>query len=1024
MPRGLIERPIRLLVNGSLDTKSNPKLVQPGALLELTNMYQLRTGEMRPRNGYAAFVMATGITSAENLIVSKGGGLATITRGFGSVATPRYARFSQAALTGNVWALDVSGESGSHTVPFPAVTAAVKNVEPNLMKTATSTDSIDPDVCLSGGYYLAVWTDGVSQDVYNDFRELTTGTTKSGLFNALLTAGSDTGRPPRVAGNGTWTAYVVAKAGTISARGYNLGVQTSSINLGVDISAASPWFDVKQIPGSNNFAVAYNVTGGGGVKCGIFNPSAGTFTSTVTTAAADPSFCLGWLSDALGTGNMYLVTAGSTAGVVVRTMSATTMVVSATNVIDATATTGIRNVTGNIRTNATNYVVFWDVAGSSSIYDQIKIGRWNGAASVATLAANHSIYSRSFQLSDSTYYLMACNSSTVQGTYSVFATEPIASTMVSARAPVVCAALAGEASGRRLQCSLATPVTNGTSVIVPVSRSRKVTTPTGTAPQAKSICLLTVDRTTKITRARELGGSVFIPGGVLQVDDGVATQDACFPFYPEVPTATTAAGGSMTASGAYLYRIVFSALDADSRVVRSAGSVPLSVTLGAGDGTANLAIPRPRVPRGLKSTDFTTLMFGGMFAEVYRRGPAASGASLYNKVGQANVDAASTDTIAFADTMSDANAALGEVAYFNGNVLENFNPPSHSLLEVNGNRVGIVNAEDTTEFWYSKEYKPGAGIGFNPLLKVTISGDGAGGMTALAAMDGRWVLFKRAAIYVLSGDGANDLGQGSFNAPQAVTRTLGTINPSSVIETPDGIMFQAVSGDFWLLDRGLGMSYIGAPVEGLTDLSVTGNTVVGAALVPSLSIVRFVLRDGLSLEWDYYHKRWYEHQLRVDSSEVVDCANSSQFGWCYLLADGTLLKDTIGQTADVSGTTTAIIPRVSFPHIQLAGLAGYQRLKYIDFTVDVLGSCTLSVDAEYDMSGTPTGTPKTIAVTTGTPTIQFQYTPPEGKAKCTSVRPIITVAGNPTNGTFRLTGATAVIGVKRGSTATASDRMT
>jgi hypothetical protein len=548
-----------------------------------------------------------------------------------------------------------------------------------------------------------------------------------------------------------------------------------------------------------------------------------------------------------------------------------------------------------------------------------------------------------------------------------------------------------------------------------------VSTPTGdTSTGFKVISYLSFTAQAQF-KARELGGTVFIPGGVMHIDDGFAIQPATFPFYPEVPTTITpsAAGGSMTASGTYSYRVVAKGIDASGRYIRSAASVPASVTLGAGDNRVTLAYNTPALMRG--AAHFTVgTGFGVIFYEYYRRGPAATGATLYNKVGESIGGPSSVVT--FIDTMSDANAAAGEAAYFNGNVLENFNPPSHSLLEVNGNRVGIVSAEDPTEFWFSKEYKAGAGIGFNPLLKVTITGDGAGGVTALAAMDGNWILFKKTAIYVLSGDGPNDLGQGSFNQPRAVSRTIGTVNPSSVIETPDGIMFQSTMGNMWLLDRGLQLSEVGGPIQAFTSLNTY---ITGAALSPNGPLVKFatISHDPTSqvLVWDYYHKRWYADYYVTGDKKIVSCANSPIHGFCMLLEDGTLIQESISLARDTFNGTATIIPRISFPHIQLAGLAGYQRLWSIDFTLEALASCTLSVDAEYDFSGNVTGTPKTIAVVTGT--AQVQYTPPDGKAKSTSVRPVLTITGSPTD-TFKLTGATMTIGSKRGSTVTSSGRMT
>jgi hypothetical protein len=1003
----LRDKEISLLVSGGIDTKSNPKLVQPPALLELENMQQLRTGELRPRNGFSKLTANRGLSAGANLYVTPEGGLGTtspwLTFPYQSAA--KYSPASAATAAG--WETLTSGV----TSPYPSFRARVSPVP--YPANNTSADLADPDMCATASAVesLVYYTTAAGTSALVDSRNYATGKNVGQYPSGpLVTAGS----APLVAATGGGYTAVFGRNGTnlLASPALN-GFLATGMTLAADL-AASPWFDVKAIPGTSKFAVAYKANAGG-VKCGIYDPAAVTFTSVVATAGADASFCLGWLDDQLATGNMYLATAGSGSGVVVRTMSATTMVVSATNIIDATATANVRNITGHLTTSSTNYVVLWDVAGSSSIYDRVKKGVWNGASTVSEIGPNHSLYSRSAKFSDGTYYVLGLFSSTAQATYALLSIDSASNTIPTPQ----CHVLGGEAGSRRQQSSLASPATFGTAVVIPVTRSRKITAPDGsTSGQAKMVALLSFAQATKLTHARELGGTVFMPGGILFRDDGLNAEVATFPIYPEAPSAASAAGGAMTSLGTYLYRTVLRAVDASGRVHRSAGSVSASVTIAAGQGTANVTLFNVRCPRG----DYGG-SYGAFYQEVYRRGPTAAGGTLYNKVGEVQMTAAGADTLTFADTLSDASAAAGEVAYFSGNVLENFNPPAHALLEVNGNRVGIVSAEYPTEFWYSKEYKAGTGIGFNPLLKVVISGDGAGDITALAAMDGRFILLKRSAIYVLSGDGPNDLGQGGFNAPQAVSRTLGTVNPSSVFETPDGIIFEATSGGLWLLTRGLSLEYVGAPVEQYT----IAEDVAGAAAVASLSTVRFVMPSGRCLEWDYHHKRWYTHKLRVDrggvASTVVDCAYSSIFGWCYLLANGDLMQEVAGQTTDVNVTTTGIVPRIGFPVLQMA-LAGYQRFRRVNLTLDVLGTFTLSVDAEFNYSGAVTGTPKTIALTAATPTAQVEYTPPEGLAKSAAVRLVLTVVGSPTGGTFRLTGATAIVAGKRGDNIAASNRMT
>src|ERR1051325_7245086 len=115
----------------------------------------------------------------------------------------------------------------------------------------------------------------------------------------------------------------------------------------------------------------------------------------------------------------------------------------------------------------------------------------------------------------------------------------------------------------------------------------------------------------------------------------------------------------MTAAGAYSYRTVFRSVDANGRAQRSAASVPFAITLGGADGTVNLTLFNLNCPRGDSRTSLAAEGYGAVWQEVYRRGPAASGDTLYNKVGEVLMGTG-TATVAFADTMSDTNAALGE----------------------------------------------------------------------------------------------------------------------------------------------------------------------------------------------------------------------------------------------------------------------------------------------------------------------------------------------------------------------------
>ena len=890
-------RQIPIFVAGGVDTKTNPKLVKPGSALQLDNMYELRPGEWRTRNRMFVITQPDSATGVGTLYQSARGGPACIgasvvgSDGAASwnIGFPVATKFG----SGNSVATNIWWPTNTKGAPYPMVTAALTD-GPATYASGT-TDIVDPDVTVTGTRRVAVAADST--------------VLARVVGHAMMNFTGDERAPPGEYALGFSLTRAVVKVAS-SAVGTMVIMQTGANALGyaayssanallgtgtlASDLAASGYFDVKPIPGSNSLALAYAVNGGG-VKIAKTSATAPALTSVIPIAGADATLCLGWLDDQKSTGNMYLATCGTTAGLVVRTIAAGSYTIGATDTIDATATANINNVTGHVRTSATDYVVLWDVLSSTPLGDYISAATVvAGSVSKGCFCSNVSLYSRSLTLSDGRYYVLSAVTSSAQASYLLLTTDTTitqrgslaAAGPLSGLIACVCLSAASEGAGRRQASSLASSAVRGTTTTIPVARKRTVAVPGGTATQLRTLAYLSFAVATQLNRPRELGGPVWLPGGIPHVDDGTFITPATFPIYPEISTVTGSTGGPMTAGGTYNYRVVIRARDASGRVYRSAGSVPVSVTLAAGQGSAAIQLAAPVALRG------DTSGTGDIVLELYRQGPVASGATLYNKVAESTT--LGIGVMGFSDLTDDATAAKGEVAYFTGNVLENFQPPPSTLLEVNDNRVGLVSAENPTEFWVSKELKPGLGIAFNSQLKLSVTGDGAGPLTGLAAMDGRWILFKASAIYVVSGTGWDDTGAGGYNPPQAVTRTVGTVNPASIVNTPDGVMFQATTGGIWLLGRDLSVSYLGAPVESYA----TAETCVGAAPCPVLPTVRFVFPSGRMVEWDYNLKRWYTHRLRADrsgaASTVVACA-STALGWCYQLANGDLLEEVAGR---------------------------------------------------------------------------------------------------------------------------------
>lgn len=1001
---------IPIIVAGGLDTKTNPKLVKPGSALQIDNMFQQRPGEWRVRNGMttqsASFYP---VSSAALAYPGPTGGVTAIARGLtgGTPLNP---------FTGNTfpWGLPVRYGSGQGSsvpgwetmtgFPFPyaSYAASTRTLFPDAA--GATGETYDGDCADVGNVMLAQAT-GANLVIYDK----TTGA------NGYV---SSSGAQPRAVKTNNYAA-VVSLVGSspysffiTTASAANAGSVYQPASLTGVVPAATPWFDVVKNFNSDTVTLAWKTATG--VSFATVDLSTGTVTNApVNYTTIKASMCLGWM--AWEDGNHFVVTlacADATAGITTTSIQISDLSNLGGVTVDASVTANVRQITGHFDLVANKTNVLWELqSGTSRLYDSV----WaNTGAASFQLAPTFALYSRTAKGADGKWYFVGAYDSPTQGCYALLTCDTFIGFESSPNkyAAPVCLVMAGEGGGRRAQVSsIANLTASGSTFTCVLPRNKKVTLAGVSASKGRRAQLVTFsDALGTASRPRELGGVTYVPGGLIYGDDGQSCRAAVFPRYLEQPSlASSNSSGALSSSKTYNYRLVLSRQDAAGRIIRSAGSLTASVTLGASDNTVTVTVPNPNCV----VWDFAT----AVNLEIYRAGPIEDGATLYNLVQTTNLNGAGgSDTVSYIDRLSNASAATGEPAYFTGNVEEHTAPPSTSLLEVNGGRIWIVNAEDPSELRFSKLSKAGTVPGFTPDFAVRLDGDGRGGVTALASMDGRLIAFKDGAIWVVSGDGPDDTGAGAFPHPQLVSRDVGVAAglQRSVVSVPEGLMFQAARG-IYLLDRGLGLTYLGAPVETYTQAA----TVVDASQVRGVTQVRFLMASGRTLVWDFQAKTWSTFLLPVGGSSVVACVDTAQ-GWYYLTADGKLRLEVSGATSDDGA---AIVPVISLPQLSFAGLSGYQRLYSLDLLLDVLGSFTLSVDGEFNYSGAVTGQPKTLSLTPATPTAQVQYLPPDGLGKCTAMRPVITVSGAPTGGTFRLTSVTAAVGIKSGTNIVDTNRL-
>ncbi len=421
-------------------------------------------------------------------------------------------------------------------------------------------------------------------------------------------------------------------------------------------------------------------------------------------------------------------------------------------------------------------------------------------------------------------------------------------------------------------------------------------------------------------------------GGILQSYDGTSVAEQNFHLFPENVVATPFPTGGALSVGQYQYQVVYAWTDKFGQIQYSGPSTPITVVASTPISSVLLTIPTLRLTAktGVVIKVFRTQVNSVTFQEV-----TSELAPLKNNP--------LVDTVQFADTVADIQMAANATIYTTGGVLANAAPPSCSLISLYKDRVMVSGLEDPHLIWFSKNKFNNTNfntipVEFSASLTIAVSQTG-GPITALGLMDDKLIIFKQTSIFVLNGDGPNDLGGGDqFSTPELVTNSIGCTNPNSVVLTKDGIMFQSEKG-IWLLDRGLGApQYVGAGV----DDDAKAHLVSSAVVDPNDNLIIFTTYDGEALVFDYYVNQWATYT----NHQAIDAVNfNGLFTFCK--PNGQVFI----QNRNVFTDNGAFVPMEFItPWISSGGLQAYQRIFRAFILGQFKGPHRLNVSVAYDFN--------------------------------------------------------------------------
>ncbi len=306
----------------------------------------------------------------------------------------------------------------------------------------------------------------------------------------------------------------------------------------------------------------------------------------------------------------------------------------------------------------------------------------------------------------------------------------------------------------------------------------------------------------------EHADGLYVSAGVTEVFDGIRFAEVNFVAPPAVTFAEVTSGGNVNA-GTYLITTVFEYVDAAGNVHWSEPSETYTFTAGGNNRIINVDVRSLTLTNKTSDSDDTARNQ----IVVYRT--AASGTTFYRSASVRDTGADQTIQDNVTDDVLITKQKLYTQPGTPGTSLGRQCPPSSKHMVGHQDRIWCDD-ETGIRLWYSAPRVIGEAAWFNNLFTIPI--EEGGRITGLASFDNRLIVFKRDAIYVISGQGPPENGGSGneFSPPYRLPTDIGCIEHKSITVADDGIFFHANQG-IMKLNRRLQVEWIGEPIKELLE---------------------------------------------------------------------------------------------------------------------------------------------------------------------------------------------------------------
>lgn len=311
----------------------------------------------------------------------------------------------------------------------------------------------------------------------------------------------------------------------------------------------------------------------------------------------------------------------------------------------------------------------------------------------------------------------------------------------------------------------------------------------------------------------QFGPYTAIVGGTSSLCDSARAYEMGFLDMPN--GAATVSGTAGILNGSYKYIFVFKYTDALGNVHYSRTNGPYAVV--PSNKKVDITATWPAVTNREREGEMPNVI-----CEVYRT--LVGGTRYYwltsSRRGDGfNPPAATFGYFAYADNIADATIAVRQELFRQpgllGSPVDRYCPPASGIICQHKDRLFFADPLGQGRMFFTSFFVDSEGPWCNPLMTVYCHG-GSGPITGAVSMDGRLVVFKRNAIFIIDGDGPGEnAGSGTEYTVQRLSCEFGCTDSRSIVSTPVGIMYRSDRG-IEMITRSLQVQFIGERIKRTT----------------------------------------------------------------------------------------------------------------------------------------------------------------------------------------------------------------